>query len=72
MWYYDSPVGRFVILKANDGRYALVHDDIIYDLNANPAILADNFYSHATGCGAWDALSPQSCDPLDLDGWSKD
>lgn len=70
MWYYDSPVGRFVILKANDGFYYLQHDNDLRCKCEKAWQVADNFYCRCSEFDDWDLFNPQFGGPIDLSQWS--
>lgn len=69
MWKFKSPVGDILIMKEN-GKYALVYENITYETNSSPEAIADNVYQQATGIGAWDSANTRGVKvPTDLCDW---
>jgi len=75
MWRYKSPVGDIHIKKMQNGNYGTIHDGIVWEECDTPQAAADNVFSRATGCEAWDLYEfPSNVadnTPNDLSEWEK-
>ena len=69
MWVYQSPIGLLKIVRERDGICYFVFgcDPTYWTGHANPQVVADDVYCHATGCTAWDDSS--IIGPTDLSEW---
>lgn len=72
MWIYHSPIGPFVIKRLQNGKYGLLYADEIWGQWSSPQAVADDVYTHTTGCYDWDKLDCLIEDvPTDLSEWEK-
>ena len=72
MWVYHSPIGDLIIKRWTNGKYVLLYDNERYGFWASPQAVADEVYTHSTGCTEWDLLDCQVEDePSDLSEWQR-
>lgn len=68
MWYYQTNVGMFKIVRNKSGRFDLWIDNIQLGSYHSPNAAADDVYKQTTGWDEWDTLDTDSI-PTDLSEW---
>lgn len=72
MWKYESPIGTLYIKRLNNGYYGFIYNNTVWDMCPSPQIVADNVYTHCTGCYDWDSLDGRVLDaPTDIYEWER-
>ena len=71
MWFYNSPIGIWVIRLNNSGRYELWLNDNCYGSYHSAISAADDVFTHHTGCYEWDELHFNVSAPTDIYEWNK-
>lgn len=71
MWIYRSPIGLLWIVRLSDGicYFMFGNDDTAWTGHADPKVVADDVFCHATGCPQWDNSSISG--PNDLSEWER-
>jgi hypothetical protein len=68
MWYYQTNVGMFKIIRNQSGRFDLWIDNIQLGSYRSPDAAADDVCKQTTGWDEWDTLDTDSI-PTDLSEW---
>lgn len=72
MWLYRSSIGNIYIKQLPDGRYGMIHNNVVWESCDSPQAEADNVYMQCTNCSTWDNLDTTNVNvPSDLSEWER-